>query len=159
MTIAQKNLTTLLLPAISIFLLLAVQPCFATAQTGGSPKCSALYENHNQIDYGPLKVRIIQGSSNIGTSSQDESVAFGACFALFTEKQHKLVTMISGDSEGHFKMDDIKPGRYRLVARVEGICAANIPLVVTSTGRRTARILVHFRPSGIDTCSYAEISH
>jgi hypothetical protein len=158
-TTSQKNKATLLLPFISILLFLAAQPCFATAQNEDSSKCSALYENHNQIDYGPLKVRIVQGSSNIGTSSQDESVAFGACFALFTEKERKLVTIISGGSDGHFKIDDVKPGRYRLVARVEGFCAANIPLVVTGSAPRKARILVHFRTSGIDTCSYAEISH
>jgi hypothetical protein len=157
-TTIRTNNVKLLLPVITIFLLLVTNAHVAAAKNQSPANCSTSYENHNQIDYGPLKVQVVQGFSDMGTGSQTEAAVFGTCFALFTEKDHQLVATVSGDPQGRFEMKDVKPGRYRLVARVEGFCAANIPLEVVRNTRRKARILVHFRPTAVDTCSYGEIS-
>lgn len=134
-------------------------PCLAQ-QRGNSSECSTVYENHNQTDYGPLKVGVIEGTSviQVGTS-QEQPGAPGACLVLFTEKEHKLVASVKSDSTGRFELKDVAPGRYRLIARAEGLCTANIPLeVVKSSRRQKTEILVHFRPAGIDTCSYGELA-
>lgn len=134
--------------------------CAATAQDSNSSTCSTLYENHNQIDYGPLKVEVVQGTSDIQVGTQKQPGVPGACLVLFTEKDHRLVASVKADADGRFELKDVAPGRYRLLARAEGFCTANIPLeVVKSARHHKAEILVHFRPAGIDTCSYAELGH
>jgi hypothetical protein len=128
-------------------------------QSGDSSQCSTAYENHNQIDYGPLKVRVVKGTSVIQVGTQKQSAVTEACFILFTEKDHKLVASVKADSDGRFELKDVAPGRYRLVARAEGLCTANIPLAVVKPPRRKkTEILVHFRPAGIDTCSYGDLA-
>jgi hypothetical protein len=143
--------------AFGIAVLLLSQACLA--QGNASPSsCSTEYENHNQIDYGPLKVAIIEGSSviQVGDQRQPGGVP-GACLVLFTEKDHKLLMSVTADSEGRFSLKDIIPGHYRLVARAQGLCTANIPIeVVKSSHRRKLKIV--FRPTGVDSCSYGEIA-
>ncbi len=131
--------------------------CFA--QHGSdSGQCSPAYENHNQIDYGPLKVQAVEGTTIIEVGTTHQQGAAGACLVLFTEGDHKLLASASADSNGRFELKDIKPGRYRLVARSEGLCTANIPLqVVKPSGRRRGEIIVHFRARGVDTCSYGKL--
>ena len=132
--------------------------CRATPQVSNSSTCSTTYENHNQIDYGPLKVVVVQGASDIQVGTQKQPGVPGACFVLFTEKDHKLVASVESDADGRFDLKDVAPGRYRLLALAEGFCTANIPLEVVKSSRdRKAEIQVHFRPTGIDTCSYAEL--
>jgi hypothetical protein len=141
---------------LNLAFLVAGRPCFA--QNSDGSKCSTVYENHNQIDYGPLKVHDVEGTSLIQVGNQAQPGAAGACFVLFTEKDHKLVANVEADANGRFVAKDIAPGRYRLVARAEGLCPANIPLEVVRSSRRQREILVHFLPAGIDTCSYGELS-
>lgn len=133
-------------------------PCLAR-QKDSLSQCSTVYENHNQTDYGPLKVRVVEGISVIQVGTQEQPGVPEACFALFTEKDHKLVVTAKADSRGRFALTGVAPGRYRLVARAEGLCTANIPLEVLkpSSGGKT-EILVHFRPTGLDTCSYGEVA-
>jgi hypothetical protein len=127
-------------------------------QRGSSSECSTAYENHNQIDYGALKVRLVDGTSIVEVGTQKQPGVPEACFVLFAENDHKLVATVKADSEGRFQHKDVAPGRYRLIARAGGLCAANIPLEVLSPAhRRKTEILVHFRPAGIDTCSYGEL--
>ena len=133
-------------------------PCLAQ-QRDNTSQCSTAYENHNQTDYGPVKVHTVEGTSVIQVGTQEQPDVPGACFALFTEKDHKLIETVKADSMGGFALRNVAPGRYRLVARAEGLCTANIPLeVVKSAGETTVRILVHFRPPGLDTCSYGELA-
>jgi hypothetical protein len=140
--------------------ILAAAPCKA-AQKGDAPcPSSTLYENHNQVDYGPLKVHAVRGMGivEVGDKTHPGRAVPGACLSLFTEKDHKLVASVAADSEGRFQFDAVSSGRYRLVARADAFCIANIPLeVVRSSGKKT-EILVHFRPAGIDTCSYGELA-
>ena len=117
------------------------------------------YENHNQIDYGPLKVHAVKGRSFIQIGTQKQPGVAGACFVLFTEKEHKFVASANADSTGRFELKNVPSGRYRLIARAVGFCTANVPLdVVKSSGTNKKEILVHFRPAGIDTCSYGELA-
>jgi hypothetical protein len=140
--------------------LLAAAPRIA-AQQGDTPcPTSTVYENHNQVDYGPLKVSAVRGMGNVevGDKAQPARAIPGACLSLFTEKDHKLVASVAADSEGRFQFDAVSSGRYRLVARAKGFCTANIPLEVVKSSRRKTKIVVHFRPAGIDTCSYGELA-
>jgi hypothetical protein len=143
-----------------LFAIVLVVPyglCLAQ-ERGDSSECSTAYENHNQIDYGPLKVRLVEGTSTIQVGTEKQPGVSGACFVLFAEKDHKLVARVKADSNGRFELKDVAPGRYRLIARAEGLCTANIPLeVLKPSQRRKTEILVHFRPAGIDTCSYGEL--
>lgn len=121
------------------------------------------YENHNQAEYKPLKVSTLQGRGVIeikdNTIKPNESVP-GACLSLFTPDQ-KFVQSVKADAAGKFKFEDIAPGRYRLIARAQGFCTASIPihLVKASSNSRFQHkeIVVHYRLTGIDTCSWAEL--
>ena len=139
--------------------LLAVMPSMAAQKGDDLCPSSTVYENHNQVDYGPLKVSAVRGMGNVevGDKTQPARAIPGACLSLFTEKDHKLVASVAADSEGRFQFDAVSSGRYRLVARAKGFCTANIPLEVVKSFRRKTKIVVHFRPAGIDTCSYGEL--
>jgi hypothetical protein len=128
-------------------------------QSSDSVECSTVYENHNQTDYGPLKVLAVEGTSTVQVGTEEQPAIPGACFVLFTEEDHKPVTSVKASSDGRFQLKDVEPGRYRLIARADGFCTANIPLeVVRASDREKEEILVHFLPRGIDTCSYGELA-
>lgn len=130
------------------------------AQNSGTlSSYSTDYENRNQIDYGPLKVSAVQGWSVIRVADHDENFgAPGAWYGLFTETEHKLLSSVSADSTGHFSFQRVPPGRYRLVAKTQNLCAANVPLVVVKRKpSHNTYLLIHFSPSGVDTCSYGEL--
>lgn len=140
--------------------LLAATPLIA-AQKGDAPcPSSAIYENHNQVDYGPLKVRAVVGTGviEIGDKIQPGEKIPGACLSLFTEKEHKFVASVTADSAGRFQFAAVAVGRYRLVARADGFCTANIPIELVKSSRRKSSIVVHYRPAGIDSCSYGELA-
>ena len=137
---------------------LAGSRCAAAAQGGNESKCATSYENHNQTDYGPLKVAAITGANDVQDGTEKQPGVPGACLVLFTDKDHELVMSVKVDADGRFELKDVPPGRYRLIARAEGFCTANIPIEVVKPSRnRKSEILVHFRPAGIDTCSFAEV--
>jgi hypothetical protein len=140
---------TLLIFSVALW----AEPLFAAQQQGNSSSCLAEYENHNQIDYGPLIVRKIQGAI---TDPQQAAIP-KACVALFTEKEHRLVATTQSDEEGKFSLANIPPGRYRLVTKAEPLCAASVPLRVVNR-RNTKKVLhVHMKPHSLDSCSYAEL--
>jgi hypothetical protein len=138
--------------------------CFAVPQ-GGASGCPTTYEAYTQSEFRPLlleirplKISLIQGTSEIDVGTEIQPPVPGACFGLFTDKGHSLVASVRAGSDGQFRFEAVPPGRYRLIARAEGLCTANVPLeVVRSSHRRKAEILIHFRAAGIDTCSYAEL--
>jgi hypothetical protein len=91
--------TRLVVP-LGITLLIFGKPCFA-AQQGIEPSdCSTAYENHNQIEYGPLKVRAIRGTSVIQVGNETQPGVPGACLVLFTEGDHKLVASVKAAPTG-----------------------------------------------------------
>ena len=139
--------------AVSVF----ATPNMAIEKADALADCVVVYENHNQVDYGPLRVALVVGKTDSEVEGQKADVVPGACLGLFAESTHQLVAAVRADEKGHFELKHVKAGRYRLVARAEGLCTANIPLVVRSSGKHKAIIIVHFRPRGIDSCSYGEL--
>jgi hypothetical protein len=123
---------------------------------------SKVYENHNQVDPKPLKVVRIQGTGVIQIRNEikpDETVP-AAFLALFTADK-KFVAETRADSQGNFHFDDIPLGQYHLVARARPFCTANIPIQVIKASRKSKlqqqRIVIHYRVSEIDTCSWGAI--
>jgi hypothetical protein len=129
---------------------LLAAPSFA--QNGDSTPCVAEYENHNQIDYGPLVVQDVKG-----TITDPQQVAVPkVCVGIFTEKDHKLVATTESDADGKFSLQSVPPGLYRLVVKAEPLCAANVPLQVVKQQKKKHALLVHMKPRGLDSCSYGE---
>jgi hypothetical protein len=138
-------------------LFVAYSTSSARPQNSDASKCSPGYEDHNQIDYGPLKVTAVQGTSVIRVGDQERPAVSGACFVLFSEKDHVLMASVVAGTDGRFELKHIPPGRYRLIARARGFCTANVPLEIVKSARKKQEIRVNFRPTGIDTCSYGEL--
>jgi len=127
------------------------------------PVCCNLpikYENHNQVDPEPLRLRKLAGRVVVGTNSGGE--AWPACIGLFSEPAHEPVATAVAGLDGRFAFPDVRPGLYRLVVRdpQNALCAANAKIRVVRwphggvfTGRR---LVVHLRAAGIDSCSYLD---
>jgi len=108
------------------------------------------YEDRNQTDYGPLRVGVVEGHVR---DAQGVAIP-NVCVALFNEPHHKLVATTQTDAKGRFRFRPVAGGGYRLVAKYEAFCPANVILQVQPTARKSLR--VHMRPAGIDTCSYVD---
>ena len=142
-----RNLIQLILATA----LLAV-PSFAQ-QKEGSSSCMVEYENHNQIDYGPLTIQEVKG-----TITDPQPVAVPkVCVGIFTESDHRLLASTESDAEGRFSLQSVPPGRYRLVVKYYPLCAANIPLKVVKQ-RKKQILKVHMEPRGLDSCSYGNLA-
>lgn len=131
---------------------LLAEPSFAQ-QKGDSSPCMVDYENHNQIDYGPLIVRDVKGTI---TDPQQGAVP-KVCVGLFTESDHKLLASTESDADGRFSLQSVPPGWYRLVVKADPLCAANVPLKVVKQQKKKQILRVHMKPRGLDSCSYADV--
>jgi len=119
--------------------------------------CSTVlsYENKNQVDPKPLRLPFVSGTV------EDEQGVFipNACLGIFTEDGQKLVAQGTSDENGKFVFKSLPAGKYRLVAKFNPFCAANIPIEVTKNrkGRRKQKeIVIYMKPAGIDSCSYGD---
>jgi hypothetical protein len=108
------------------------------------------YVNENQTDPAPLKLRELQGTV-IGLGGDPMPRAM---VSLFTEDTHTLVGSETTNRDGKFKFEKVEKGSYRVVARVEGLCPANIPVVVEGGFLGHRKLQITMRPKDIDTCSY-----
>lgn len=136
--------------SIIVLLWLAVGISHAQESAG---KCTPTYQNHNMIDYGPLVFRNLSGRA-IDPSSGELP---GACLGLFAEDGQRLVAVTETDPKGNFALTAIPPGRYRLVAQCDPLCAANIPLKIVRWPRgRERELVLHMKVRGIDQCSYGD---
>lgn len=79
-----------------------------------------------------------------------------ATIALFTDegKVHTFISSVVTDREGKFHFDKVEHGLYRVVAKVDGLCPANIPVKVESALIMHHKLEITMRPKDIDTCSY-----
>jgi hypothetical protein len=141
-----RKLTLLIVAGV----LLAV-PSFAQ-QKGDSSPCVIEYENHNQIDYGPLVVQTVKGT----ITDPQQSAVPNVCVGIFTAKDHKLVATTESDAGGNFSLQSIPPGEYRLVVKADPLCAANVPLRVVKSQKKKQVLRVHMKPRGLDSCSFGE---
>ena len=145
---SNRQITLLIFAAV-----LSATPSLTAQQKGDSSRCMVEYENHNQIDYGPLVVQEVRGRI---TDPQQFAVP-KVCVALFTEAEHKLIATTESDTEGRFSLPNVAPGRYRLIVKADPLCAANVPLQVVKHQRKKRVLQVHMKPRGLDSCSYAEL--
>ncbi len=127
-------------------------PLFAQ-QKGESSPCMLEYENHNQIDDGPLIVHEVKGP----ITDPEQGAVPKVCVGIFIEKDHKLVATTESDADGKFSLQTVPPGRYRLVVKADPLCAANVPLKVVKHQKKKQILQVHMKPRGLDSCSYADL--
>jgi len=119
----------------------------AAGQAAADPS----YVNQNQTDPRPVGLAGVAG--NIHDPGGLSFVR--ASISLFTEQDHTLVATVESDKSGHFSFAKIKPGLYRVVAKVEGLCPANIPVKIESFSPVHRKMQIIMQPKGLDTCSYA----
>ena len=131
---------------------LLVVPLFAQQKVGSSP-CMVEYENHNQINYGPLVVQDVKGA----ITDPGQGAVSKVCVGIFTETDHRLVAATESDADGKFSLQSVPAGRYRLVVKADPLCAANVPLRVVKSQRKKQVLHVHMKPRGLDSCSYADL--
>ena len=125
---------------------LAAAPARA-AQT--APATAPAYIDENQTDPAPLKLSGVEGRvRGLGGDAMSR-----ASVSLFTEDRHELVATVMSDKNGKFKFDKVGKGLYRVVARVAGLCAANIPILVESTLLHH-KLEITMQPKDVDKCSY-----
>jgi hypothetical protein len=125
----------------------------AAMATFAKDDCTSVeYQNHNMIDYGPLVVPSI-----IGVAEDKSKVAVpDVCIVLFTDDAaHKRVGMTTTDMDGNYALPVVPDGKYRLVAALDPLCVANVPVVVEHKARKRPVAIV-LQPRGLDSCSYGE---
>ena len=128
---------------------LTVALAMGSAAFGQSPVVPK-YVNENPKDPAPLKMRELQGTvRGLGGDPMPRAMV-----SLFTEDTHTLVGSETTNRDGKFKFEKVQKGAYRVVARVEGLCAANIPIIVEGGLLGHRKLEITMRAKDIDTCSY-----
>jgi hypothetical protein len=119
-------------------------------------KAKITYENRNQIEYRPLSVSIVSGVA----LDKDQVPIPSVCLGLFTERGHRLVANAVTDQTGSFNFSRVIPGRYRLMAKYNGFCPANLSLRImrrpSKSNRKGRHLVFHMQPTGMDSCSYGD---
>ena len=127
----------------------------------------ATYENVNRKESKGLTIPVIEGhvmiyaGENIPSGSNIKVV--GACLAVFTEKEHRLVAQTISDENGNFTFTAISSGRYRLIVRhpMGIVNVANIPLRVagqSSKGKsKSKKIIVYMVGNNFAENSFARL--
>jgi len=132
--------------AIAVFS--AVPAVRAYAAQAAVPE--ATYVNENGTDPATLNLRELDGKV-VGLGGEPMP---RAQVALFSENGHALLGTVVSDRQGKFRFDKIEKGLYRVVARVEGLCPANVPVKVGSGFLAKRHLIITMRPKDLDTCSY-----
>jgi hypothetical protein len=135
-----------------------------TLQQQTAATCEAItkYENRNQVNYGPLVLSTLSGKvvAEGGKPVKSLGLISNACIGLFSEDEHKFIANTVASEDGSFSIKDVQPGSYRLVVRdpQNVFCVANAPVRLTKPKERAKgkRMVIHLRPAGIDSCSYAD---
>jgi len=145
-TLTFVNSTKALLALSGMYLCSAAHPTLAQA-----PGPNSAYVNKNPTEPKSIKVSAVDGIVR-----DPEKITFpNATILLFAEPDHALVATAKSDGKGHFAFGKIPPGHYRVVAKVEGLCPANIPIELESSVIAHRKIEIVMQPQGIDICSYA----
>lgn len=140
----RAKLNVVLLPLLAVFLQAAPQSRDNTANED-------TYENHNQVDYGPLKVSVIVGVA----IDMAEGPVPHARVLVFTDRRHALIAHTKTDADGKFGLPQVGNGNYRLVVKSYGFCSANVPIIV-QTDLKAKRLVIHMKMGEVDACSYGD---
>ena len=108
------------------------------------------YVDENTPDPPPLKLSGVEGTvRGLGGDAMSR-----VSVSLFTEVGHTLLTTVITDKDGKFRFVKVEKGLYRVVAKIQGLCPANIPVKVESGLLAHHRLEITMQPKDIDTCSY-----
>lgn len=136
-----------------LFMLLVVSQAVLT-QNKNDCSTTLNYENKNQVDPKPLLLSSVSGAVEDG---QGVSIP-DACIGIFTEDGQKLIAQATSDENGKFAFSSVPAGKYRLIVRYNPFCVANIPIEIITKSQKgklkRKKVVVHIKPSGIDSCSY-----
>lgn len=113
---------------------------------------ASTYVDENSTTPAPLKLSAIVGKvRGLGGDAIPR-----ATISLFTDegKVHTFLSSVVTDRDGKFRFDKVEHGLYRVIARVDGLCPANIPVKVESALVMHRKLEITMRPKDIDTCSY-----
>lgn len=136
---------------MTMWVMIGLVGTLGAAQAGvGQEPAGPNYVNENSTDPAPLKLNGLLGR----VSGLGGDAISGATVSLFTEEGHRLVASVNSDRDGKFRFDKVEHGLYRVVARVAGLCSANIPVKIESSLIRHHKLEITMRPKDIDTCSY-----
>ena len=124
----------------------------ATAQDSHRPCEDLSYENRSQVDYGPMVLKQVRGLAK----DRDGVPVPYVCVGVFNELDHQLVAAAQTDAKGTFVLKAIPDGNYRIVAKCEAFCSANARVRIKARSGNGKPLSIHFRASGIDTCSYID---
>jgi hypothetical protein len=114
-----------------------------------APADAAVYVDENPRPPAVLKLDGLEGSvRGLGGDALPM-----ATVSLFAEDSHGLVGMVVTDKDGKFRFK-VDKGLYRVVARVEGLCPANVPVKVESSMLAKHKLVITMVAKDIDTCSY-----
>jgi hypothetical protein len=109
-----------------------------------------VYENQNRIDYKAITLAAVRGKAH-----DEQGVAIPNVFlGLFTNRDHKLVMTTVSAADGTFEFAAVAPGSYRLVAKYDGLCPANVPIKLVRHASPKSHVDLHMKPRGLDSCSY-----
>jgi hypothetical protein len=110
----------------------------------------AAYVNENPADPAPLKLREVEGTvRGLGGDPMPR-----AWVSLFNEQGHTLISTVLSDKDGKFRFNKVDKGLYRVVVRVQGLCPANVPILVESSLLARRKFVITMLAKDIDTCSY-----
>jgi hypothetical protein len=121
-----------------------------------------VYENRNQVDYGPLKTIGIRGQAVLDNHGFGvRSPVPHACISLFGENNHEWIVTTIADDKGNYSFKGVKPGQYRLVARSNDLYSANVPILViepkSKSNFASKRIVIHFTFIGTHGNSFGSL--
>lgn len=120
------------------------------AAATGAPATADTYVDENSTDPAPLKMRDVDGVvRGLGGDAMSR-----VSVSLFTEQGHALIGSVVSDRDGKFRFGKVDKGLYRIIARVDGLCTANIPILVESSLLAHRKVVITMRAKDIDTCSY-----
>jgi hypothetical protein len=108
------------------YLTVVGQQAGAPCSVASSYKGEDLYP---QLGHDVVKMRAVSGQ----LLDHQNAPVRGVCIGLFSEHSDdlpRLVTSMETDEDGHFQMENVKTGRYRLVARVPGFFVVDIPVII-----------------------------
>ena len=118
-------------------------------QTSGAA-AAPTYVDENEKEPAALKLGTVEGKIHgLGGEAMP-----GASISLFTEDGHTLVATVASDKNGKYKFNKVEKGLYRIVARVEGLCPANIPIRIDTVLLLHRKLDITMQPKGLDKCSY-----